>query len=162
MSFFTKKSALRTAFLFLVAACFFSSCNSIDLFEKDTVIPNYKWESNFSASGTFNVADTASLYNVYLVLRHTDAYDYNNIWLNAGLQPPGDSMQFQRINLLLGDDRNGWEGAGANDIWEVRKMISNGPRRFKKGEYRYNISQLMRESPLPQVMSVGIRLEKAP
>lgn len=140
-----------------------SSCRQTELYEKDTVLPGYKWRSDFPVTGVFQITDTTSLYNIYIVLRHTDAYAYNNIWLNVGLQAPGDSLQLQKLNLSLGSDAQGWEGVGMNDIREVRKLISGVPRRFlKTGEYRFSISQIMRDDPLEHVMNAGLRLEKAP
>jgi gliding motility-associated lipoprotein GldH len=148
--------------LLLIACCLFTiSCTQIDIFEKNTVIPKYEWQAGFTAKGDFIISDTNLAYNIYLVLRHTDAYRYNNIWLNIGLQPPGDIMRIQKINLVLGDDANGWEGTGTNDIWEVRKLLNGAPRRFKKaGRYSFSISQIMRDNPLLNVMSVGLRIEK--
>jgi gliding motility-associated lipoprotein GldH len=147
-------------FLLLLIACclFIGSCTQIEIFEKDTTIPDYKWQPGFSAKGDFVIADTTSAYNIYLVLRHTDAYQYNNIWLNLGLQPPGDSMHIQKLNLILGDDANGWEGTGMNDIWEVRRLVNSGTR--KAGKYSFSISQIMRDNPLLHIMSVGLRIEK--
>ena len=145
-----------------VACCLFvSSCKQIDVFEKNTNIPNYEWQQNFSVKGDFLITDTVAAYSIYLVLRHTDAYQYNNIWLNIGLQPPGDSLHTQKINLQLGDDANGWEGTGMNDIWEVRKLLNGAPRRFKQpGKYSFSISQVMRNNPLLNIMSAGLRIEK--
>ena len=147
--------------LSIAGSLFISSCTQIEIFEKDTAIPDYKWQPGFAANGDFVIADTISPYNIYLVLRHTDAYQYNNIWLNIGLQPPGDSMHIQKVNLILGDDANGWEGAGMNDIWEVRKLLNGDARRFKQaGKYSFSISQIMRDNPLLHIMSVGLRIEK--
>ena len=147
---------------FFSIALFSASCKNIDLFEKNTSIPAYKWSSGFSASGSFQITDTLAAYNIYIVLRHTDAYEYNNIWLNVGLQSPGDSMYFQKVDLSLGSDAKGWEGTGMNDIWEVRKLLSGQPRRFKKaGLYSFKIFHIMRDNPLNGIMSAGMRLEKA-
>jgi gliding motility-associated lipoprotein GldH len=149
---------LPGVFLLLAA-----SCKQTDVFEKNTVIPGYEWRSDFSASGNFLITDTLSSYSIYLVLRHTDAYKYNNIWLNIGLQSPGDTLFKQKVDLKLGDDANGWEGSGMNDIWEVRKLLNGQPRRFKQaGKYYFSISQIMRDDPLPHIMSVGLRIEKRP
>ena len=137
------------------------SCTKTDVYEKNTVIPNYKWQSNFTASGSFSIKDTLSAYNIYLVLRHTDAYSYNNIWLSIGLQSPGDTVYTQKVDIRLGTDVNGWEGTGMNDIWELRKLLSGEPRRFKKtGIYYYSINQIMRDDPLLNMISVGMRIEK--
>lgn len=146
---------------FFSCALIFLSCKPIDVYEKNTVIRDHAWKSAFAASGTFSISDTLSYYNIYLVLRHTDAYRYNNIWLNIGLQPPGDSLYVQRTDIRLGTDAGGWEGTGLNDIWELRKLLNGEPQRFKKpGIYSYVIRQAMREDPLKGVMSVGLRIEK--
>ena len=153
---------IKTFFVFMIFFILFSSCTQMNVFEKDTTIPGMKWNANFIANGTVNISDTVSAYNIYIVMRHTDAYNYNNIWLNTGLQAPGDSMKFQKINLTIGNDASGWEGSGLNDIWEVRKLISGVPKRFiHPGVYNFSIQHLMRDNPLREVMSIGIRLEKA-
>ena len=148
----------------LLSACYCGllfSCKQIDLYEKDTSIPKYEWQNTFEAKGSFTITDTIALYNLYLVLRHTDAYKYNNIWLNIGFQSPGDSMHYQKVDLLLATDASGWEGAGMNDIWEVRKIVNENPKPFKKpGIYNFSIAQIMRDNPLFNIMSAGLRIEK--
>ncbi len=146
-------------FILIIIACT-ASCTQINVFEKNSNIPGYKWQNNFAATGTFNIDDTLAPYNLYLVLRHTDAYAYNNIWLNVGLQSPGDSLFFQKIDLSLGNDANGWEGTGMNDIWEIRKPLAQNKRFRKKGQYSFSIFQIMRDNPLLNVMSAGLRVEK--
>ncbi len=154
---------MKTLLLFLLLTPFLNSCKEINLFEKNVSIPNMQWYNNYNVTGSFLIKDTGSTYNVLLVLRHTDAYQYNNIWLNIGLQTPGDSgLQHQKINLSLGNDAQGWQGVGMNDIWEVRKLISGTPKRFiKAGEYNFSIAQLMRDNPLLHVISVGMSVQKA-
>lgn len=137
------------------------SCAKIDMFEKLAEIPSQQWSYNYRPVFTFQITDTASLYNLYIVLRHTDAYDYNNIWLRLGSKAPGDSMHFQNINLVLANDANGWEGTGTDDIFEVRKNITRGAVPFKKpGIYTFSIAQIMRENPLQHILNVGLRIEK--
>ncbi len=137
------------------------SCVKIDLFEEQAQIPSQQWFYNNSPSFTFEITDTASLYNLYIVLRHTDAFNYSNIWLRLGSKGPGDSTHFQNINLVLASDANGWEGTGVDDIFEARKNITPGPVPFKKpGKYTFTISQIMRENPLNHILNVGFRVEK--
>ncbi|WP_301923241.1 gliding motility lipoprotein GldH [Ferruginibacter sp.] len=139
-----------------------AACTRLDVFEKNTVIPNNQWSFALQPSVDFVIADTTASYNVFIVLRHTDAYRYHNLWLNVGTQAPGDKTRFNTFELVLGTDATGWQGTGMDDIWEVRKLITNGPVRFNKaGNYRFTLAQIMRENPLPNIMSVGIRIEKA-
>lgn len=154
------QSNTRRSFLAIIAISFLViSCRQVDVYEKNTPIPHYKWQHNYTVSGSFIITDTGSPYSMYIVLRHTDAYKYNNIWLNVGLQQPGDTMFFQNINLTLANDATGWEGSGMNDIWEVRKLVKQDS--LRKGEYKFKISQVMRDDPLPDIMSAGMRVQKA-
>lgn len=139
----------------------FTACNKLDIFEKNISIPNYKWAYSQQPQIDFTISDTTALYKVFVVLRHTDAYRYNNIWLNVGTQSPGDSTRYQKFELQLGSDAKGWEGTGMDDIWELRKLITNGPVKFNKaGNYHFSVAQIMRENPLPNIMNIGIRVEK--
>jgi gliding motility-associated lipoprotein GldH len=145
----------------LLCAAFFS-CRQIDVFEKNTSIPGHSWKGNFAAKGSFDIKDTTVLYNMYIVLRHTDAYTYENIWLNVGLQPPGDSMHYTRYNVQLAKDATGWEGKGMDDIWEIRKLLETNGQAFKKsGTWNFSLQQIMRDDPLPHMMSAGLRVEKS-
>ncbi len=139
----------------------FAGCTPLQVYEKHVGIPSYEWKSDFAAKGSFTIQDTTAPYNIYLVLRHTDAYKYNNIWLNIGFQAPDDSMFVEKREVSLGSDATGWLGAGMNDIWEMRKVLNEAPRKFrKKGTYFFSIQQIMRDNPLLHIMSVGIRVEK--
>jgi gliding motility-associated lipoprotein GldH len=101
------------------------------------------------------------LYNIYVTLRHTHAYNYNNIWLNVNYQLPGDTLKQQRVDIPLADNNKGWLGTGMDDIYEVRRLITPQPYRFKNsGECTFTLEQIMRESPLKYVMNAGIRVEK--
>ena len=137
------------------------SCIKIDLYQKQTTFASQEWLYTKVPQFTFHIEDTTSLYNVYVVLRHTDLYEYNNIWLRIGLKTPSDSFSYQNVNLVLGTDGKGWDGTGMDDIFEVRKSISAAPFSFKTtGDYTFSISQIMRENPLKNILNVGVRVEK--
>lgn len=160
-AFFSVKHSAGLLVLIVSIAAWLSACTQLDIFEKNKPIPNNQWTYGFKPAFEFDIQDTAKGYNLYIVLRHTDAYRYNNIWVNVGTQSPKDTVRYQNFELQLGNDAKGWEGTGMDDIWEVRKMITNGPVHFnKKGTYHFSIGQIMRENPLPNILSVGIRVEK--
>ena len=150
---------------FLSCAFVFFSCNTIDLYEKTIPIPKHEWSSSFKPQFRFTIKDTAVPYEVYIILRHTDRYNYNNIWLNLYTQAPGDSLQKIQYELPLASKEKGWLGSAMDDIYEHRIAITpqNQKSYFKKpGEYIFTIEQIMREDPLQQIMDVGLRLEKKP
>ena len=159
-----RKAYLPQRFLvvfIIITSTFLTACTRLDVFEKNTVIPKNQWPYSLQPVFDFIIKDTTASYNVYIVLRHTDAYRYNNIWLDVGTKSPGDSTRYQKFELQLGTDAKGWEGTGMDDIWELRKLITNGPVKFNKaGNYHFSVAQIMRENPLPNIMNIGIRVEK--
>jgi gliding motility-associated lipoprotein GldH len=154
----------KTFYSYLLIACSllpFISCIQLGLYEKNITIPNSSWKSGYEVKGSFDIKDSTSKFIIYLVLRHRDNYRYNNIWLNVGLQNPGDTMFYQKVDVQLGNDATGWKGSGMNDIWELREPLFSPPKNFRKtGTYNFSIKQIMRDDPLPGIMSAGLRLEK--
>ncbi|MEO6837054.1 MAG: hypothetical protein ABI185_01615, partial [Ginsengibacter sp.] len=115
---------MKKLFFILSISTVLTSCIKVNLFEKQAAIPSQQWYYTYVPEFTFHIDDTSSLYNVYIVLRHTDLYNYNNVWLRVGSNSPSDSMHYQNINLVLANDSKGWDGTGMDDIFEVRKNIS--------------------------------------
>lgn len=159
---FVKNSDLKKVFFSTLLIVTFCSCGKIDLFEKQVQIPAQKWFYNDVPEFTFHIEDTTSLYNIYVVLRHTDLYGFNNVWMRIGSRAPGDSMTFQNLNIRLASGAS-WKGTGMDDIYEIRELISPGPVSFNRtGDYHFTIAQIMRENPLLYILNVGVRVEKIP
>ncbi len=157
-SFFVKLKIIAP-----VLAIFFLSagCIHINLFEKQVAIPSQGWKYDFKPNYSFEIRDTATRYYIYIVIRHKDLYQFNNIWLRVGSAAPGKQMEFHNVNVTLAGT-DSWDGTGMDDIYEVRKMISPGAVSFRSsGTYSFSIAQIMRENPLRYILDVGIRLEKA-
>ena len=154
ISLFT--ACIVSSLLFLLG-----SCKTADTFERNITIPSHEWDRAFRPEISFDITDTASLYNIYITLRHTHAYRYSNIWLNVQFQLPGDTLNSQRVNLLLAINEKGWLGTGMDDIWELRQLITPQPFRFnRRGKATFTLEQIMRDNPLPDILNAGIRVEK--
>jgi len=163
-----RRSQFTTRLAALLAACSLqlAACTSLpsDVFEKNVTIPGQAWASNFKPRIDFTIQakDTADRYNVYVVLRHSDAYQYNNLWIQGTIRKPGDTVgKSLRADLPLADN-NGWKGSGMDDIYEHRVLVRDlALTGFSKpGTYSFTLEQIMRDDPLPHVLNVGVRLEK--
>ena len=149
-------------FFISIIVLILSSCNTIDLYEKVVAIPNFEWKSSFRPQFKFQIKDTTVPYQVYVVLRHNDKYNWNNIWINLYSQAPGDSLRKVQDELPLANKEQ-WLGTGMDDLYEHRILITPKPILFKKaGEYTYTLEHAMREDPLMNVLNVGLRIEKKP
>ncbi|MDP4130506.1 MAG: gliding motility lipoprotein GldH [Bacteroidota bacterium] len=145
--------------------CFFlCSCSlTTGTFEKSISLPDHQWPSSLKPDIEFTITDTLSLYNIYIVLRHTDAYHYNNLYVRAMVKEPGENHpKTGDYDLLLATNEKGWTGTAMDDIYDTRIIIQPKTRFSKTGSYHFIMEQLMREDPLKNILSVGLRLEKIP
>lgn len=152
---------LRAAIL--LTLFFLSSCLPSGVFEKNYNFAHNNWKKDQKVRFDFTISDTSSNYLLYLYLRHTDAYPYSNIWLNVYTTMPGDQKPVvTRVEVPLADPSGKWYARGMNEIREHKMPLNNnGVVRFlKKGTYTIQLEQIMRNDPLPEVMSAGIMLEK--
>lgn len=155
------KYRLVTFFCAIIFSTLFLACGSIGVFEKNVVIPNHEWNSSFKPTIKVHIPDTSATYNVYFVFRHTNAYQFNNIWIELARTSGQDSIAPQNMNIVLATNDGGWMGSGIDDIYEQRRLINHeGGFKFDAAEQIFRISHLMRKDPLPHVMNVGIRIEK--
>jgi gliding motility-associated lipoprotein GldH len=161
MNGFKKYNFFQILAVMLTSGVVFFGCNTIDIFEKFENFPKNEWHISKQPTFSFEVKDTVSRYYIYFVIRHTDAYKYNNIWVNIGTQSPAGSKQTQLVNLKLADNVKGWLGAGMDDIYDSRIKITKEPVTLKAGIYNFTIAQAMRDEPLLAVLCAGIRVEKA-
>lgn len=139
---------------------FLAGCGSLDVYEKTVAFPEHEWKNTEKPSFSFEIEDTASAYKIFVILRHTDAYHFNNIWLNITTQAPKDSAKNQLVNITLADNTKGWLGTGMDDVFDHRALITRSPIKLKKGNYTFTLQQNMREEPLQFMLNAGIRVEK--
>jgi gliding motility-associated lipoprotein GldH len=136
------------------------SCNKLDNFERTVFFPEHQWSGKNQPSFQFEIKDTVSKYNIYVVIRHEDAYHYNNLWINVITKAPNENPITQKVNLQLANNSTGWLGSGMDDVFDHRIRITNSPILLKKGLYQFSLQQIMREDPLPAILNAGIRVEK--
>jgi gliding motility-associated lipoprotein GldH len=149
--------------LLMIMACFaISACNwTTGVFEKNQLFNNQEWPSSVKPDIAFDISDTNSLYNIYIVLRHTDAYHFNNIYIRATVKEPVDGQsRTGDYDLQLATNGKGWIGTAMDDIYDARLIIQPKTRFRKSGTYHITLEQLMREDPLKSVLSAGLRVER--
>lgn len=138
---------------------FLASCDTIDVYEKTEAFGTHDWSSSKKISFTFTITDTVSSYNLFAVVRHTDAYHFNNMWLQLTTVSPDRKVADQQVKLKLGDNQR-WLGNPMDDIIEHRVLMNRYPVKLHAGNYTFTMQQIMREDPLQYVMNAGIRVEK--
>jgi gliding motility-associated lipoprotein GldH len=159
---FEKKLLVKRSILFLAVFSFVSACNwTTGVYEKNMAFNDHEWSSSVKPDITFEITDTVSLYNIYIVVRHTDAYHYNNMYIRVTVKEPGGGQgKTGDYDLELATNGKGWIGTAMDDIYDTRLLIQPKTRFRKTGIYHITLEQLMREDPLKNVLSAGLRVER--
>lgn len=157
-------SVRRIAVLLLAVTSFFAACKMpAPQYQKEVSIPNGAWQYSFKPKFTFDITDTAAGYQPYFIIRHTQAYPYSNLWLWMYVKTPGDSIPKKaRVHIVLAEASGKWLGRGMGEIWEQRLRFNLGDSIVfhKAGTYTVTLEQNMRINPLPDILNVGLRVEK--
>jgi gliding motility-associated lipoprotein GldH len=149
-------------FLCLFCAVLLNSCQTIDLFEKVVSIPQQEWKSSFKPQFNFAIKDTQTHYDIYVLLRHNEKYEFNNIWISLTYQLKGQQPVTGQYELPLANNE-GWIGTAMDDLYEHRIRITPPEGiALKAGEYTFTIGQIMRNDPLENILNIGLRIEKKP
>lgn len=157
------------------------SCLQSPFYQKSYDIPGNKWLVNNKLPFVVDITDTGIYYNMSLLFRHTNNYPYSNIWMKMSIKGPGDSaFHSVRIEVPLATPQGQWLGTGMGELYEQRRMLvvdhnalpvtldmisvsesSYNDIFSKKGRYEIRLEHNMREDALPDVLHIGLRIEKS-
>ncbi|MCS6821598.1 MAG: gliding motility lipoprotein GldH [Microscillaceae bacterium] len=148
-------------FLLLVSYCLLS-CNPNNLYEKNIEIRNAQWFADSAYTFSFNIQDVKAKYNIYYNIRNTLKYPYYNLYVTYYLENSQKQVIATELqNIFLMDAKTGEPfGEGLGDIFS-HELLAIANYQFKqKGKYTFKIKQYMRQDPLPEILTIGIRVEK--
>jgi len=148
-------------FIFIILVLF--SCNSNRIYEKNVKFPGRIWEKDSEAVFNFEINDINTNYKFYFNLRNTVLYPYQNIYLSYSLEDTlGNVYNSELTNINLFDSKTGEPfGSGIGDIFDHQYLVIDDYQFNNPGMYLFKIKQYMRMDSLPEIMSVGLRIERS-
>jgi gliding motility-associated lipoprotein GldH len=151
----------KTAVLPLALLVAFSSCDKTRVFEENQEIKGYVWDVKDPKTFTVNIQDTLTPYNFYINVRNADSYGFSNLYIFLKTTFPNGKFSHDTLECTLANPEGRWLGKGLGDIWDNQIPFKRGKRFPLKGTYVFTFEQGMRQPKLPQIMDIGLRIEKA-
>lgn len=153
---------IRYVFLFVLITAL-SGCDENRVFEQNQDIPDNNWQIRQVTEFSFAIPDAKSAYNIYFNVRNAIYYEYYNLYVRAELiGPDGKPLQVKLHEMYLMDKTTGKPlGDGAGDIFDHQFLAIKKYTFPQVGTYQIRLKQYMRKDPLPGIMAMGIRVEKA-
>lgn len=157
------RNSLNWVLLLLV----FSACNS------KTVVGEMKsfeggWGLNETVSFQIPQLDSLQTYDIYLHLRNTNEYPFNNIYLIVDMEFPHGKTVTDTLEYRMAAPDGDWLGQGIGNVKESKLWYKEGVRFFEEGIYTLRVAQAVRNngevagvSDLKGITDVGYSIEKA-
>ena len=142
--------------LLLLVFCNTKTESSYNVFEEDS------WHADSIITFNHDVVDSITKHNLYLKIRHTTDFEYQNIFLFVSFKEKTDT-----IEVILSEKSGKWLGKGFGDIKEVDYCFAENVNFNSKQANTITIEQAMRYGDEPEITSLkgiialGLNVEKS-
>lgn len=139
---------------------FLTSCDSDRVYEQNIDFKENSWAIDNAPVFEFEIQDTTQQYDVYFNVRYNLQYSFYNLYMQHQLIGPDSNQVSSNLHqLLLMDSKTGKPlGKGFSDTYDLQARALTGVTFPKSGTYRLKLTQYMRQDPLPNIFSVGVRV----
>ncbi|GAA4890932.1 gliding motility lipoprotein GldH [Flaviramulus aquimarinus] len=155
----------RVVLFFVLVSFVFVSCDSNRVFDEYKSVPN-KWHKDSVISFKVSPPDSINTYNLFVNLRNTNAYKYNNLFLIIEMVFPHGKTIKDTLEYKMTEPSGKLLGTGYTDVKENKLWYKDQVVFKETGEYTVNIQHAMRENgkvngvkELEGVTDIGFRIE---
>ena len=148
-----------TRLLFLFSTLFILfSCGPKYALKQSYTIENNAWTYADSLRFEFNIADTTTLYDLLLDIKHTTAFSSQNLYTRISTQFPSGTRLSKPLSLELANAAGEWQGNCNAKSCTLEIPIQQGAYFNQAGSYAITIEQFMRDSVVNGVQSITLKV----
>ena len=151
---------MRILLFFLVVG--FVSCQNENKKEVYHSFNNNTWNTDSIVSFELDNIDTTSSHDLYLMVRHTTNFKFQNLFLFTNFENQQDTLE-----LFLSEKSGRWLGKGFGEIKELKIRIKENVYFKENQDQIFSVEQAMRYEDLEkiinltEIVAVGIGLYKS-
>lgn len=154
-----KNTQMKKLILLILINISLLSCNRNVVFTEFQSLLAVGWEADSVLVYSPQIDDTTSTYELQIIVRHTDKYPYQNLWLFVDVAKDSTILRRDTIESFLADDRGQWLGHGMR-IYELPLLYLEKLPLVQSGDYEVIVQQGMREDTLRGIVDVGLKIIK--
>jgi gliding motility-associated lipoprotein GldH len=150
-----------SVWVLVVSLLVFMACDSQSIYKGKKDFSDRYWAFDDPAEFEFDINETDKRYNLFFSIRNTSKYQFQNIYLqyyledSTGMLISKELKNIQLFNAITGVPL----GEGIGDVLDIERAFLEDYSFNNPGKYRLRIDQFMRQDTLPEVLSVGLRVE---
>lgn len=124
-------------------------------------LPERGWSLTDTVYLDLAVKDTAQAYDLALMLRHTEQYNYQNLWFFIQSSDSLSPVRSDTVPAYLADDRGQWLGTRTGRYYSGYVYVRRGIVFPQAGTYTFAVVHGMRDSVIYGIADVGMEVRKA-
>ncbi len=148
------KPYLASIFVFLLLLCF--GCNKDYAFTQANEIPDSGWTYPDVLKYDFEIADTSSLYDLYLEIDYVTSFAYQNVYVNVFTGQDKLDMKETQLSLDLSSKLGIWKGDCSGEECSYLLPLQKSIFFNKKGKHLFWIEQSSRDENLKGIKSIKL------
>jgi len=146
--------------LFLTFICFIS-CNKSGIYSKfDKFGESNRWEQSEAKTYEFVVENDAILYDVKFHFSHVYDYQFATVPINFSIVNPNGEKEDFTIDLAIKNNKGEQLANCSGDICDLISVIKEKAK-LQKGNYKITVSHSFNGPYLPNVIGVGLEVDRA-
>ncbi|MDD6641054.1 MAG: gliding motility lipoprotein GldH [Bacteroidales bacterium] len=116
------------------------------------------WSKDSVLTFPLTIDDPHGLYQTQIVVRNTDTYRNQNLWLFVDTETPAGTHRCDTVQFFLADEFGRWVGSGVGTIFENVWIYQPRVRYSEAGTYTLRVQHGMRYDTLDGIGEVGVRV----
>lgn len=150
---------LKLLVITAVTSMLIAACSDNYVYNGYVTMPHERWHADSLASFRVPVSDTITFYNLFVNVRNTTDYPYQNLYLFINITAPNGASVRDTFECYLADDHGKWLGKGKGKLRDNRFIYRQNIRFGTEGDYTVTLQQAMRVEQLKGISEVGFRVE---
>ncbi len=139
-----------------VCACALLACERV-VYSDCRTLPD-GWSKDSVLAFQFAIDDVNSAYQTQIIVRNTDSYPNQNLWLFVEQITPNGTTTRDTVQYFLADEFGRWRGSGIGSIYENACIYQPRVRYRAAGTYTLRVAHGMRYDTLDGIGEVGIKV----
>ncbi len=151
---------VRIMAIFFIAL-FISGCDKNKVYEEHkTNFPQFRWEKSNVVEFNPEIIDNDNNYEITVALRHIFGFNLKSIKIDMEMIAPSGKKTVNEYLLSFYDDQGDLLSTCAGDFCDMEQSLEDDFKFNEVGEYKINIYHRMDINPIPNIMEVGLIIEK--
>ena len=152
--------------IFIVTIIVLTSCSNNLAYDASKSFKDNIWKENNTVRFTVDQLDSLAKYDINIILRNTNDYEFSSIFLITKITKPNKTVETDTLEYLMANPDGSWLGTG-NTVKENWLAFKHNYTFDTKGEYSISINQANRKDGnvngvknLKGITDIGIQIIK--